>query len=256
MGFSDDVAPRPRDFGAAGVGDDAIGAELVAAFLHREERAGVGASALREGVELADRRHVGVDRPGAAGRFGDHFGQAVIGLRADDDVDHRRASPGLGALGLGDAAGKRDQRLRPVLAAQPADVGIGLFGGFLADMAGVEDDEVGVLAIGRRAHALGGQQLGHPVAVVDVHLATEAFDFEGLGSHAPWPIGEWAGEVKPSVWAIASRASCVSCLRSSEASSGARTLTVTRKMPRRPRILLTLSAPASSNHPTSARALP
>ena len=37
--FGNDVAPRPRDFGAARVGDDAIGAEFVAAFLHRQERA-------------------------------------------------------------------------------------------------------------------------------------------------------------------------------------------------------------------------
>ena len=117
--------------------------------------------------------------------FGDHLRQAVIGLRADDHVDHRRAPLRFRALGLGDAAGERDQRLRSVLAPQPADVRIGLLGRLLADVAGVEDDEVGVLAVGRRGHAVGAQQLGHALAVVDVHLAAEGFDAKGFwdGGH-------------------------------------------------------------------------
>jgi hypothetical protein len=39
---------------------------------------------------------------------GEHGGQAVVGLRADDEIDHRRAGDHLGALGLGDAAGDAD----------------------------------------------------------------------------------------------------------------------------------------------------
>ena len=88
---------------------------------------------------------------------------------------------GLGALGLGDAAGQRDHRLAAILAAQAADVGIGPFGGFLADVAGVEHDQIGVLAVGGRGHALGAEQLGHALAVIDVHLAAEAFDAVSLG---------------------------------------------------------------------------
>ena len=42
---------------------------------------------------------------------------------------------------------------------EAADVGISLFGGFLADVAGVEDDEVGILAVGGGAHALRAEQL-------------------------------------------------------------------------------------------------
>ena len=39
-------------------------------------------------------------------------------------------------------------------------------------------------------HALGGEQFAHPLAVIDVHLAAEAFDAEGLGevSHRRAPI--------------------------------------------------------------------
>ena len=180
--LGDDVVPRPRDLGAAGVGHDAIGAEFVAAFLDGEEGAGRGAAARGQRVELGQSpacrcRPAGAPRAASA----TISRQAVIGLRADDDVDHRRARLGFGALGLGDAAGERDQRLRPVVAAQAADVRIGLFGGFLADVAGVEHDQVGVLAVGGRGHAVVAEQLGHALAVIDVHLAAEGFDAEGLG---------------------------------------------------------------------------
>ena len=37
LGLGDDLRDRPRDFGAARIGHDAEGAELVAAFLHGEE---------------------------------------------------------------------------------------------------------------------------------------------------------------------------------------------------------------------------
>src|SRR5690606_35164486 len=39
LGFLQQIIERPRNFGAAGVGNDAIGAELVAAFLDREKGA-------------------------------------------------------------------------------------------------------------------------------------------------------------------------------------------------------------------------
>ena len=79
----------------------------------------------------------------------------MIALRADHDVDHRRAAHDLPTLGLRHAARDRDLH-RAALArgfvlgdAQPAELGIDLFGGLLADMAGVEDDEVGVISVGR-----------------------------------------------------------------------------------------------------------
>ena len=37
-------------------------------------------------------------------------------------------------------------------------------------------------AVGRCGHALRAQQFGHALAVIDVHLAAEAFDLESLGS--------------------------------------------------------------------------
>ena len=115
-------------------------------------------------------------------RLTDQLGQVVIGLRPDDDVDAGRAARDLGAFGLGDAAGDRDHRLDAAGAVQhPADLGIDLLGRFLADMAGVEHDEVGLVAVGGRGHAFGLEQLGHALAVIDIHLAAERLDLESPG---------------------------------------------------------------------------
>src|SRR3954469_57855 len=121
-------------------------------------------------------------------------------------------------------------------------------------MAGVEHDEIGVLAVGGGAHALLPPQFGHPIGGGHVHLATEALDFESLGSHSFPPIGEWGCEVKPSLSAMAWRAACASCLRSAMRSSGSRTCTVTGRVPRRPSNRRTLSLPGSSHQPISAAA--
>src|SRR5438270_5755187 len=130
----------------------------------------------------------------------------MIGLRADDDIDQARAALGLGPFGLSDAPGERDERPGAVIAPEAANVRIGLLRCLFADVAGIEDDEVGARAFRSRGHALRAQQLGHPLAVIDVHLAAEAFDSESLGSHCSAPIGEWWCKVKRSLCAIASRA--------------------------------------------------
>ncbi len=116
-------------------------------------------------------------------------GQAVIGVRPDDDVDARRAADDLGPLGLRDAAGDDDARLDPRRAArrlQPADVAVDLLGGLLADVAGVEDDDVGGVDA-RGGIALGLEQLADALAVVDVHLAAEGLDVVGRGHRATVP---------------------------------------------------------------------
>ena len=47
----------------------------------------------------------------AAARRPQRLGQAMVGLRADHQIDGRRAADDLAALGLGDAAGDADQHL-------------------------------------------------------------------------------------------------------------------------------------------------
>jgi hypothetical protein len=47
-------------------------------------------------------------------------------------------------------------------------------------MTGVEHDQVGVDIVGRGGQAFGGQQFGHALAIIGVHLAAEALDPVGL----------------------------------------------------------------------------
>ena len=65
----------------------------------------------RQRVELVLDRKFGVDDALAVARAREQLGQAVIVLRADDEIDRRRAAHDLLALGLRDAAGDRDQHL-------------------------------------------------------------------------------------------------------------------------------------------------
>jgi hypothetical protein len=108
----------------------------------------------------------------------------VIGLRANDDAHRWCPRHDFLTLRLRYAACHRDQRHSPLFTAvlhDAADVGIDLLGRLLADVARVEHDKIRRRAIGRRAHAFGGEQLGHALAVIDVHLAAEALDVKGAG---------------------------------------------------------------------------
>src|SRR6185312_12211811 len=114
----------------------------------------------------------------------DHLRQLVIILRADDEIDGLRAAHDLFSLGLRDAAGNRDQHLPAFTRrlflhdADAADLGIDLLHRLLADVAGVEDDEVGVLRRGRLDITAWRQRVRHTMRIVDVHLAAEGFDVD------------------------------------------------------------------------------
>ena len=164
LDLGDDLHDRPRRFGAARIGHDAERAELVAAFLHGDEgryaaRARRLAARRRELVELVLDRKLGVDH-GALAAFAlraraQRRGKAVIALRPDHEIDRRRAADDLLALGLRDAARDCDRhaaacaRRRLLEHADAAELGIDLLGRLLADVAGVEDDEIGVLDAAR-----------------------------------------------------------------------------------------------------------
>ena len=78
----------------------------------------------------------------------------MVALRAHDEIDDRCAARDLTAFGLRDATCDGDKRLLAFAAALIADItnaaeiGVDLFDGFLADVAGVEDDEIGVFYFG------------------------------------------------------------------------------------------------------------
>ena len=178
----EDGAPRAADFRPARIGHDAIGAELVAAFLHGEEGGRAGAAgAAGQRLELGGGGHVRIHRRAASHGIVDEAGQAMISLRADDDVDGAGAAADLGPLGLCDAAGDGDHRPRAILAGEPANLRIDLLGRLLADVAGVEHDKIGIEAFAHGTHAALLKKLGHALAVIDVHLAAVGLDVERLG---------------------------------------------------------------------------
>ncbi len=190
-GFGDDLCRRARELGAARIGHDAEGAELVAAFLDRQERRDAGGGALaRQEVELALDREVGVQHPlaGGAAGSGDHLGELVVGLRAEHHVHEGRAGHDLLALGLRDAAGDGDDHaaavflggLTVLLDAQAAEFGKDLLRRLLADVAGVQDDHIGPVGGLDRLIAQGSQDIGHTGAVIDVHLAAPGLDEQFL----------------------------------------------------------------------------
>ena len=176
-GFRQDALGRAADLGAAGIGNDTEGAELVAALLHGQEGRGRAAcgGALRQVVELVLGREVGVHGGRLAPR---HGGQAVIGLRPHDKVHQRHPADDLVPLGLGHAARDTDLEVRPLglERLQAPEVGIELFGRLLADVAGVQQHHVRVLGAVRLDIAFRAHGLGHALAVIDVHLAAVGLD--------------------------------------------------------------------------------
>ena len=112
-------------------------------------------------------------------------------VRAEDDVDPRRPADDLAAVLLRQAAADGDLHAGAGVLDRPqvAEVAVEPVVGVLPDGAGVEDDDVGVVALGRGGVAGRLEQPGEPLGVVHVHLApvrAHAVGARGaceLGSH-------------------------------------------------------------------------
>ena len=135
------------------------------------------ASAAPESELVLDRKF-GLQRAAVALRARQQLRQMVIALRADHDIDHRRAADDLIAFGLRDAAGHRDVHLAAIARgfvlddAQPPQFGIDLLGGLFADVAGVEDHQIRVVHACCLDKAFRRQRVHHALRIVDVHLTT------------------------------------------------------------------------------------
>ena len=116
----------------------------------------------------------------AAACLGLKLGQAVIALRADNQIDHRLTAHDLFALGLGHTARDTDFqiglfRLQPFVTAQ---LRVYLFRRFFADVAGVQQDHIRVIGRIRGHIAFAGQRFGHTLTVVNVHLTAISLDIQ------------------------------------------------------------------------------
>jgi hypothetical protein len=181
--LGDELVRRPRDLATARRGHDAVRADHVAAGgdLHPAlELAGaLGGKVAGEALELEEA--LGGDRVA-----GEELTELVELARPEGDVDvgelpedvvldRLRPAPADADHPLGVAALER---------AGLAQVGDEALVGLLADRAGVEEDQVGVLAARRLGVADRLEHALHPLRVVLVHLAAEGGDVEGphLGS--------------------------------------------------------------------------
>ena len=139
-------------------------------------------------VELVLGRELGFD-DSAAGGFArrQKLRQAMVGLGAEDEVDGASAAHDFLAFRLGDAAGNGDDHLPPrgcavlLHAADLSQFGIDLLGRLLADVAGVEDDQVGLFGPIGLGIAQGCKHIAHALAVIDIHLAAVGLDEDLLG---------------------------------------------------------------------------
>ncbi len=194
--LGDDLAGTPALLAAADGGDDAVRARRVAAHRH-----------LHPTLEAAlpVRRQLGgegaVVEPEAAAGDTDAAGAEPVGevrdrARAERDVDGGKALEDLLALRLGVAAADRDHAVRVLALPRRcrSEIRRELRVGLLANRAGVEDDDVGLVCGRCLAES---EVLEHPLdalAVVSVHLAAERRDV--VPAHRPQrtaPLGRAAG---------------------------------------------------------------
>src|SRR5690606_3032186 len=118
---------------------------LGAAFHDRNECGRAFGAWFGQAVELLDLGEADVDlRLSARAAGGDQLGQAVQGLRAEDEVDMRRAFDDRLAFLAGDAAADADDEgLVGCLELLPApELAEDLLLGLLADRTGIDEDDV------------------------------------------------------------------------------------------------------------------
>ena len=181
LDLGQDVAGPPVLLLAAQGGHDAERAGVVAPDGDRHPAAGGGLAPGRKGrrehLERFEDLELGlvvVPGPLEQGRQGAH----VVG--AEDDVDPRRLLEDDGLVLLGEAAADGDLHALVLAlgAGEVAEGAVELVVGVLAHGAGVDDDDVGLSAVG--ADVAGGfERSAEPLGVVHVHLAAEGAHLVG-----------------------------------------------------------------------------
>ena len=172
---------------AAGVGDDAVGAELVATL----DDGDVAAVGVLAGGELGFEGFVGLavveagDAVFAGFKAGEHLGELAVGGRAGDERDVGRPLEDLFAFLLGDAAENGEALAGFVQLFVVVEAVEDLLLGFVADGAGVVEDQAGFFFGLDPAVALLLQCANDLFRVMGIHLAAEGFKVEGFfGCHS------------------------------------------------------------------------
>ena len=187
--LGDDLSGSPALLAAAHGRDDAVRALRVAAHRHLHPGLVTALAVLRQvGREVLVRAEPPPRDRVAAG--GDPLAEVRDRAGAERDVDERVLLEDPLALRLGVAAADRDHEVGPLAL---AGGGVPEVGGearvrLLADRAGVEDDDVGLVRRDRLAQAEGLEHALDPLGVVSVHLAAERGDVvptQGRASVAP-----------------------------------------------------------------------
>ena len=192
--FGEHVVKRAAELFAARVGHDAVAAIFGAAFHDGDKGRGPFHAGGRQMVEFFDFGKADVYlRRVLAAALGQQIGQAVQGLRAEDDIDIRRALDDGLALLAGHAAAHADERAFVFEVLDAAQVREDFFLRLLAHGAGVEDDQIGLLrVVGGLVAFGGGQHIGHLGRVVFVHLAAKGLD-EDFAGHGESFRGKFDG---------------------------------------------------------------
>ena len=189
--FGQHVVQRARHFFAARVRHDAVAAVLAATFHDRDERARAVDTRRRQVVELFDFRKRDVDLGAAAfAALVDHLRQTVQRLRAEHQVDVRRARDDRRAFLARHAAAHADDqvRIRFLQLAHAAEVGEDFFLRLFAHRAGVEENDVRVFRrVGLDEAFRRAEYVDHLVGVVLVHLAAKGLYINFLG-HRVSPV--------------------------------------------------------------------
>ena len=208
--LADKVAGLPQNrrggaalFGAAGVWHNAEAAKLIATFLDGQKRGdALRSGAIGEVVELVLRREIRLDHLAAgAGCSGDHFRQPMIRLRPQHDIDIGRAGKDFRALGLSDTAGDRQDHpavRRFLHPAQAPKLREDLLRRLVANVAGVQDHHVGAVWFRYAGVAQRRQHVGHPPAVIHVHLAAPGDDVQTFTiARGAIGLGHQSGSPRP-----------------------------------------------------------
>ena len=186
-----DRVHRTGKFRTACIGHNTKGAKFVTAFLHAQKGGGATRRMLtRQKVKFDLFWKIGVNRTLTACRvdFADKFRKPVIGLRPNHNIHPRRPAGDFFTFCLGNTAGNRNRQAaallvgRPLLQLpQPAQFGKYLFRCLFTNMAGIQNDHIGIIDLIGRRIAKRCQNIGHAVRIINIHLTAIGFNKKFFG---------------------------------------------------------------------------